>query len=605
MSALTVALSAALLHFIWQGAIVGLLLWAVLGALRRRSANARYAASSVALAMLVSLPVITTVALYQRARPADVRDAGAAPRPAAAEPTPPVAVAVSADSPRISWLVGVQDWALPMWSMGVLLCSARLVLGAAHSGSLRRRGEAADDRVRQIVEGLAVRMGIAGPVRALVSEEVDGPSVLGWLRPVILLPPAAVMGLTPQQLEAVLAHEFAHIRRHDYLVNILQMIVEALLFYHPIVWWTSNQMRHERELCCDDLAVATSGDAVTYARALTTIEKLRVTLPSLAMGAAGGSLLFRIQRLMGAPTGTERRSSRWPGVMAMSIALTGVAFSVHATRAQAQAPAPRLAFEVASVKPNASDGGLVAIGYPGGRFSATNATLRMLVRNAFGLQDIQIEGGPSWMNSARFDIVAKPEGPATFSQMQAMLRTLLEDRLKLKSHTESKELPVYGLVMARSDRRLGAQLKAAGAECLQIAVPAGAPPPPPPPPGPSPVRAASECPSLFGLGSISGRRVTMARLAIGLSPSTNRIVLDQTGLAGDFDLDLHWTPDLSLLPRAGRAPGEPVFINGQALDPNGPSLFTALQEQLGLKLESQRGPVEILVIDGAERPTED
>jgi hypothetical protein len=141
-------------------------------------------------------------------------------------------------------------------------------------------------------------------VRVLESSLVSVPTAVGWLRPAILLPASAFTGLTPQQLEAVLAHELAHIRRHDYLVNVLQTGVETLLFYHPAVWWVSRQIRAEREHVCDDMAVRVTGDAMTYARALTRIERLRTAAaPHLAMGADGGSLKSRVSRLVeGSPS---------------------------------------------------------------------------------------------------------------------------------------------------------------------------------------------------------------------------------------------------------------------------------------------------------------
>src|SRR5262249_17738290 len=149
------------------------------------------------------------------------------------------------------------------------------------------------------VSALAARLGLTRQVRVLIAGAADGPSVVGWLRPVVLLPSATLLGLTPEQLEAVLAHELAHVRRHDYLVNLAQSLVETVLFYHPAVWWVSSRIRHERELCCDDLAVRSCGDALCYARALTRLERLRIASPELAMGAAGGPLLFRVRRLMG------------------------------------------------------------------------------------------------------------------------------------------------------------------------------------------------------------------------------------------------------------------------------------------------------------------
>src|SRR5438105_1231727 len=264
MNAITQALSAALLHFVWQGTIVGLLLWLTLFVFRRRSANVRYAASCAALATLALLPAITTALLYARALPMDARALPIVANPRALGDIPRTAGSVwfGSESGRIVWLTLLQAWALPLWSVGVLLFSVRLAWGGAHISALRRRGRRADDRIQAIVTRLATRIGIERPVRALISAGVDTPSVLGWLRPAILLPPASLLGLNPQQLEAVLAHELAHVRRHDYLVNILQMVTETLFFYHPVVWWASTQIRRERELCCDDLAVQASGDAL-------------------------------------------------------------------------------------------------------------------------------------------------------------------------------------------------------------------------------------------------------------------------------------------------------------------------------------------------------
>jgi hypothetical protein len=163
---------------------------------------------------------------------------------------------------------------------------------------------------------LAARMGIRKPVQTLISSIADAPSMVGWLRPVILIPAATAAGLTPQQLESILAHELAHIRRHDYLVNLGQTLVETLLFYHPAIWWASRQIRRERELCCDDLAVLVVGDALSYARALTVLEKTRAVTPGLAMGSTRGPLLERIQRLV-SPNGRDHRPSKWAGVVVL------------------------------------------------------------------------------------------------------------------------------------------------------------------------------------------------------------------------------------------------------------------------------------------------
>jgi TonB family protein len=176
-------------------------------------------------------------------------------------------------------------------------------------------------------------MRLARPVRVLVAAAGESPAVIGWLRPAILLPAATLLNLTPDQLEAVLAHELAHIRRQDYLVNLLQVVAETLLFYHPAVWWVSARMRHERELCCDDLAVRSCGDALCYARALTRLERLRLTAPAMAMGSNGGSMLYRIQRLMGAG-GQEYAPSKLPGIAALALGVICLSLTMHHARGQ-------------------------------------------------------------------------------------------------------------------------------------------------------------------------------------------------------------------------------------------------------------------------------
>jgi TonB family protein len=170
-----------------------------------------------------------------------------------------------------------------------------------------------------------------------MSEIPDGPSIVGWFRPAILLPAATILNLTPDQLEAILAHEMAHLRRYDDVVNIAQSVIETLLFYHPAVWWVSGRIRHERELCCDDLAVRASGDALGYARALTALETLRVMPAGLVLGAATSPLEYRIRRIVGAPQQNALPSSL-PGLLALGLALISVA--VYSTPASGSAPDP-------------------------------------------------------------------------------------------------------------------------------------------------------------------------------------------------------------------------------------------------------------------------
>ena len=622
MSPLAQALSAALIHFIWQGALVGMLLWVALAALRNRSADVRYAVSCAALAVLVAAPVVTAATFVLRAVPVDVRAASMATglRTLIA-PQPMLSIWVNPEAASAPWLAQMQLWALPVWSMGVLLFSVRLAWGCTHAFALGRRGDPADEAVLAMVRAVGRRMGIGRPVRVLMSLLADGPSVLGWLRPIILLPPAIAMGLTPSELEAVIAHELAHVKRCDYLVNVFQVVAETLFFYHPAVWWTSSRIRLERELCCDDLVVRSCGDPLCYARALTTLEKQRVSAPAMAMAITGSPLLYRIQRLLGVST-RAYGLSRWPGVLALFVVLMSAALHLNWTRLLAQTGADAPQFEVASVKPHKSDDGTFGImGQPGGRFTATNASLRLLIRTAYQLQDDQIVGGPGWLNADHFDIVAKAQENASFvppppgqgpGPMQLMLRALLADRFKLTVHTETRELPIYALVMARRDSKPGSQLRVSAVDCAALAAARGRGGPGAPGRSDGPARGTASptpfapgerppCAMRIGPGTITSGGTRMPQLATTLSTWVDRIVVDRTGLSGSYDVDLQWTPDQMPF-GLGAAPPAAAAL---PIDPDRPSIFTALQEQLGLKLEAQRGQVEVLVIDRAEPPTED
>jgi len=295
MTSLTEALSTALLHFVWQGIAGGAVFGVVLLLWRKNSADSRYVASCIVLAALALAPVITFGIAYQTAAVpmrTSVDESG----------TRSVFGVSPLPGPLPEKLLGSLDsWILPLWAAGVLAFTLRLAWAGGHASSLRRHGVKADPSMDATIAGLADRLGIRRKLRVLISPVAEVPAVVGWIRPMILLPAAVVVGLTPQQLESLLAHELAHIRRYDYFVNILQMIVETFLFYHPVVWWVSSRIRYERELCCDDLAVRSCGNALSYARALAQLEKLRLVAPSLAMGSANGPLFHRIQRLLGSP----------------------------------------------------------------------------------------------------------------------------------------------------------------------------------------------------------------------------------------------------------------------------------------------------------------
>jgi TonB family protein len=337
MTAIAHALSLALLHFVWQGMLVVSLLWTVLIGMRKRSSNARYVASCVALAVLALLPAITAYEIYEHPAPAVGHQLAATS----------VQIAPSALPQSANLLIPLQSWAVPVWCAGVLLFSLRLVYGSTRVAALRKHGEPAEETLLTVISILATSMGVKQRFGVLISKLADGPGVAGIVRPVILLPAATLLGLSQEQLEAVLAHELAHIRRYDYLVNITQMLIEALLFYHPAVWWISARVRRERELCCDDEAVRMCGDSLSYARALTTLERLRMTTPDLALGATDGLLSYRVKRLLGVAD-EESLPSKLPALVALCLALAGLSVSINRVHGQAVQDAPGVKVDLGS-----------------------------------------------------------------------------------------------------------------------------------------------------------------------------------------------------------------------------------------------------------------
>ncbi len=352
------AVAWALLHFVWQGALISLVTAVALIALRRSAADVRYVVAAIGMSLMLTLPIVTGVQKWQALNaptdqqvslvataphaPAAIRPHATTPRvvtPVASVETPRITLGerfVSAARPRLEPLLPM---CLLIWILGVGVLSLRLMTGWLWVQRLRTHGVVrAGDFWQKMAARLARQLHIARTISLLESTLVEVPTVVGWIKPVVLLPTSALAGLTPRQLEAILAHELAHIRRHDYLVNLLQTLVETLLFYHPAVWWLSSRIRTERENCCDDLAVSLCGDPVTYASALADLESLRGGT-SLAMAATGGSLVQRVRRLLGAPASHAGRGPAWLAGSAAIVLICGMAVGADGLR-QRQASTP-------------------------------------------------------------------------------------------------------------------------------------------------------------------------------------------------------------------------------------------------------------------------
>jgi len=336
-------LALSLLHFLWQGAALAALAYTMMAFCR--STATRYAVGVATLGLMLAAPVITFLALRSQEQASSPAITVAATADSASVTTGDAALSPRAamyhresetDRPYFLWLV-------EFWFAGVVLLSLRSAGGILLIERLRRKETipvACD--LLQMCLSLQHRMGLTRTVRYCESLHLDGPAVAGWIRPVVLLPVSVLSGLTTVQLEAVIAHELAHIGRYDAFVNLFQVGVETLLFYHPAVWWMGKRVRVEREHCCDDAAVALCGSAVTYARALTHMAESKAA-PQLAMAANRSPLVERIARLLGANRAAEsfRGANLSVGVLCLSAAiLAGSALlgSVHGVDAQTPAP---------------------------------------------------------------------------------------------------------------------------------------------------------------------------------------------------------------------------------------------------------------------------
>lgn len=314
-----VALGWAVLHFLWQGVVIGLLAAVALALVRREDAAARHVVGLSALAICL----VTFGGTFGHTLMSTAADAG--PRvvlPASVDLDSPEFAAASTILAELTAVpavpavraiepTGPLAW---FWTAGALFMALRLVRASFHVHRLRTRAlSPVDTSWQRVLDGLCGDLGIRRAVRLLKSELIDSPAVVGWLAPLILVPATTFTALTPEQLRAVLAHELAHIRRYDHLANALQALIEVLLFFHPVVWWLSRLVREEREHCCDSAAVQTAGSSLLLAQALTRLESLRLTNPSIALAAKThrGSLMNRITRILDSRTGVPQRPIGW------------------------------------------------------------------------------------------------------------------------------------------------------------------------------------------------------------------------------------------------------------------------------------------------------
>jgi TonB family protein len=313
------ALGLSIIHSIWQAGAIALAAAAVLALSRRSAATVRYGIACAALGAMTLAPAVTFLSELSRlvtATPGSVAATAGTfdSLVLGLSATIPPDRAVAVDTP--GWL----PWIVGAWTLGFVVSSARLLAAWLGLRRLRRR---ARPRLTPAVAAALARVHVAmrfNPDSSLTvgeSEDISTPTVIGWLRPVLLMPFGVVAGLAPAELEAILAHELAHIRRLDHVVNGFQIAAETVFFYHPAVWWISAEIRREREHCCDDVAVAVAGNRIVYATALAALEERRQHSLGLTLAATDGDLVSRVRRILGEPMHARRHalSLSWAGTL--------------------------------------------------------------------------------------------------------------------------------------------------------------------------------------------------------------------------------------------------------------------------------------------------
>jgi uncharacterized protein (TIGR03435 family) len=613
-----------LLNHLWQSTLVAVVAWLATLALRRDRAAVRYGVwLAASLKFLVPFAWFTTIGARFGWRPVIV--ASFVPYQVmvdtAGGPWPERAVGFSAMPAAVSLthrLFAAVPYVLPgVWAAGTLaLIVTWTVRWRRISAIARAAMPLTHGPVVEALRRIETRLGITRRIAVVASSGSLEPGVFGIFSPTLVWPSRLDEHLSTEQIDAILAHEVTHVRRLDNLGALVHLCAQAVFWFHPMVWWIGGRLVDERERACDEEVLGGGSEPHAYAESILKTCRLVVESPLVCVsGVTGADLKGRIEHIM---TNEIRSNLKvWKkcllavaGSAALAVPLGVGVMTVAPAQARAQsqaaAPASDTAFEVASVKANNSGQPFVQVGMaPGGRFTATNVPLRQLILMAYQLQPFQIEGAPAWITTERFDVVAKgsgplaPAAPGTPGPIQVMMKSLLADRFKLAAHIEMKEMPIYALMVARSDGRLGPQLKASTIDCTAVnAGRRGAPPQGPP----NFSGQAPQCGMMVRPGGVKAGGVPINQILQLLSQNVQRIVVDRTALTGNYEIDLTWTPEQLPQGRGDPPPGAPAL---SPIDPNGPSLFTALEEQLGLKLESTRGPVDVLVVDKVERPTED
>lgn len=592
------ALVAGLANHLWQSTLTAIVAGLLTLALRKHHARARYwlwlAASMKFLVPFSLLVSLGSHLGWQRQVTATVRPALYVAVEQISQPFASNGVRTSLAPAQAVGAGSLQvlPWIAAVWFSGfvavVLLWAARWL---RISAAIRAAVPLEEGREVGILRRLERRGGVRKSIVFLLSRASLEPGIFGIARPALIWPEGISKHLEDPQLEAVLAHEVWHVRRRDNLAAVLHMLVEAVFWFYPLVWWLGSRLVEERERACDEEVVSLGGDRQVYAEGILKVCEfcLGSPLPCVA-GVTGADLKKRMVHIM-----NDRilhnlgfaRKFLLTAAAALAIAIP-VAFGLlHPTPGRAQeqtesATSSTPVYSSVSIKPSAGPNGSnlqkMMFSLTDGSFVANGVTLERLIQLAYRVQAAQISGPQDLLNNPKFDVEAKL-APAYVQQMSEhkgqpdrdMLRSILTDRFKLVTHFEARTVPAYDLVVADG----GAKLQPSQGQQRMFHV--------------APAEFAS-----------SGAPLDL--LTTQLSARLGRPVVDKTGLKGTYAFHLHWMLD--------PAEEENLKQSGEwaapvpAPESNGPPLATALEEQLGLKLQPNNEPVQMLVVDHVEQPAE-
>jgi bla regulator protein blaR1 len=480
-----------------------------------------------------------------------------------------------------------------------------------------RRVSAALQAAQPLLEGREVealrrleRMAdLRKPIAMVSSRASMEPGIFGIARPVLIWPEGISEHLEDAHLEPIVAHEVWHVRRRDNLAAAIHMVVEAVFWFHPLVWWLGARLVDERERACDEAVVAMRGERQLYAESILKVCEFCLGSPlACVSGVTGSDLKKRMVNIM-----TERIARNLDfgrklllstaGVMALALPIVFGVVNAPPIRAQEQAESAGGAaplYKSASIQPHKSVNPVnepFDIMFSPDGVRTRGATLQPLLAMAYGVQADLISGAPDWVSTEKYDIDLKmsdsptPDAPKAMGgigeqRLQLTLQAFLADRFKLTLHRETKDLQVYDLVVAEG----GPKLKETKPAFLNPNGING-------PEGPLPPKGMMT----MGPGELTDHGTTIAPLVEQLSRQLGHTVVDRTGLKGNYDFSLRWTPsegEAGMMQLMGSAPA----TDGASSASSGPTLFTALEDQLGLKLIPQTAPMQVLVIDRVEKP---